>query len=145
MRNPAARFALNFAIYLVFGGGIFAFVAMRDAAGANKPSFASVVIAALCLAVWSGALTTVIEVVVRREPRLGKRAAIAGGLGALSLGGFAAILSLLAWHGLPLGFVAIGVIAGGAMHAARAFARGPERVARSDEDNATSSDAATDA
>jgi hypothetical protein len=122
--NPVRRFALNFVVYLVFGGGIFAFVSMRDVN--ERPSFQSVLVAALCLAVWSGALTTIIEVVTTTEPKQAKRTVIAGVLGACSLGGFATILSLLAWHGLPLGFIAIGVVAGGAMHAARAFSRGKQ-------------------
>lgn len=131
--NPISRFALNFVVYLVFGGGIFAFVSMRDPATAHPP-LSSVVVAAVCLAVWSGALTTIIELVVAsNQPQL-RRTAVAGVLGALSLGGFATILSLLAWQALPLGFVAIGVCAGALMHAARAFSRGQPLIHPPDED-----------
>ncbi len=122
-----ARFTLNFLIYLVFGGGIFAFVAMRGPADA-RPGFSTVAVAALVLAAWSGGLTTLIETVVARMPSMGKRAAVAGAVGALSLGGFAVILSWLAWHALSFSFVAVGVVAGAAMHAARAFSRGAPRV-----------------
>lgn len=130
---PFGRFAFNFLVYLVFGGAIFAFVAMR--AAAERPAFSAVVTAALALALWSGTLTTALEVVVARDPQQVRRSAIAAALGALSLGGFGMILSLLAWHAPQYGFVATGVVAGALMHGARAFARGQE-LADDDDDDA---------
>jgi hypothetical protein len=123
LRTPIARFALNFALYLVFGGGMLAFAAMHDATP-ERASTSTVILAALVLALWCGALSTAGEHVnLSAMPQL-RRAVLAGVLGALSLGGFAIILSLLAWHGVPALFVGIGVLAGGLLHGARAFSRG---------------------
>ena len=135
MRTPLARFAINFTVYLVFGGAILAFTAQQPANGEVVP-FAQIAMAALGVALWSGTLTTLIETRVMPLPDASKRALLAGALGALSLGGFATILSSVAWRGPELGFIAIGVVAGGLMQAARAFSLGG-RV-REDDDTARS-------
>jgi hypothetical protein len=133
MRQLIVRFAMNFAAYLVFGGGIFAFAALQSH---QTVDFGNVILAAVLVAFWSGSLTTTSETIARTMPSQAKRAAIAAVLGALSLGGFAALLSLFSsgGHDLRASFVVIGVVAGGAMHAARAFASGP----RVDDDPQTS-------
>jgi hypothetical protein len=120
-----ARLALNFVIYLVFGGGIFAFVALRNTGvDSPPPAIGTIALASVVLALWSGGLTTVIEKRVVNLPKLALRAVLAALLGALSLGGFALILSWVAWKSLPLSFVGLGLVAGGLMHGARAFAKG---------------------
>jgi hypothetical protein len=126
MRHAVVRFALNFTVYLVFGGGILAFTARR---GLEPAPFLTTAVAALGVALWSGSLTTLIEtrVILMAEPL--KRALAAGVVGALSLGGFAAILSVVAWHREELGFIGIGIAAGGLMQAARAFSLGPRAPA----------------
>ena len=125
MRSPLARLAINFTVYLVFGGAILAFVT-RDVAEKTgvAVSFPTILAAALGVALWSGALTTVIETRVMRMPVATTRAGIAALLGAVNLGGFATILSVVAWGGPQLGFIAIGIAAGALMQAARAFSLG---------------------
>ena len=137
--NPFTRFTVNFLVYLVFGGGIFAFVSMQGAG--PRPSFSDVVIAALSLAIWSGSLTTVIELVISKNPNQIRRTLLAGAVGACSLGGFALILSQLAWHQLLPGFIATGFAAGSLMQAARAFSLG----ARAEDAAPPHDDAADDA
>ena len=125
MRNPVARFALNFAVYLVFGGAILAFTAQG---GSPAVPFQHIAWAALAVALWSGSLTTLIETRVNALAAPTKRALIAGLVGGLSLGGFATILSVVAWRGPELGFIALGVVAGALMQAARAFSLGAHRA-----------------
>ncbi len=124
MRTPLVRFALNFTVYLVFGGGILAFTA--QGAPILIP-FADIAIGALGVALWSGTLTTLIEtrVVAIADPL--RRSLTAGLLGGLSLGGFATILSSVAWRSVEPGFIAIGLVAGALMQAARAFSLGSRR------------------
>lgn len=124
MRTPLARFALNFTVYLVFGGAILAFTAQR---GPSPLPFAQIAMAALGVALWSGTLTTLIETRVNAMAEPMQRALTAGLLGGLSLGGFATILSSVAWRGPVLGFIAVGVLAGALMQAARAFSIGTRR------------------
>lgn len=142
MRSPVARFAINFTVYLVFGGAILAFVT-RDVAEKTGAivSFGTILAAALGVALWSGALTTAIETRVMPLPVATKRAGVAAALGALNLGGFAAILSVVAWGSLQLGFVAIGLVAGALMQAARAFSLGG--IARDDDGDGPMRAAAT--
>jgi phosphate/sulfate permease len=123
MRQPILRFAMNFAAYLVFGGGIFAFAAIQaHAIGSSTGDFARVIAAALGVAVWCGALTTSSELVAKRIEARPKRALVAASLGALSLGGFAAALSVISGGAVSTSFIAIGAVVGAAMHGARAFA-----------------------
>lgn len=124
MRHPFVRLALNFTIYLVFGGAILAFTAQR---GPTPVPFGEVLLAAFGVALWSGTLTTAIEtrVVPMADPM--KRAFIAAALGGLSLGGFATILSMVAWRAPAPGFIGIGLVAGALMQGARAFSVGRRR------------------
>lgn len=135
-----SRLALNLAVYFVLGGGVLSFVGLRGGEGngaARAPvELSHVLLAALAVAVWSGGLTTWNEVVVLKKPRALPRALLAAVVGALSLGGFATILSLVAWGAPAWGFIAIGVAAGGFMQGARAFALG-ERAAVRDATDAT--------
>jgi hypothetical protein len=119
--NGLIRLALNFVVYLVLGGGVLSFVALRSP---EPPTTLNVLLAALAVAAWSGGLTTVNEVIVVRRRRQGQRAALAAAVGALSLGGFASLLSFIAWGAPAWGFIAIGVLAGGLMQGARAFSAG---------------------
>lgn len=133
MRHPVARLLLNFTIYLVFGGAILAFVTNEARAGRT---FAEIVGAAVGVALWSGTLTTLIEtrIIPLKDPaRRSLLAALCGGLG---LGGFAAILSMVAWKAPQPGFIAIGLVAGALMQGARAFSVGgrPRPSAGEDED-----------
>jgi phage shock protein E len=139
MRHPAARLILNFTVYLVFGGAILAFV--TNEARANR-TFAEIVGAALGVALWSGTLTTLIEtrIIPLKDPA--RRSLLAALCGGLSLGGFAAILSMVAWRAPQPGFIAIGLVAGALMQGARAFSAGG-RPRASDEDD--DDDAAADA
>lgn len=115
---------MNFVAYLVFGGGIFAFAAIQaHSLSSSTGDFARVITAALGVAVWCGALTTSSELVAKRIDDRPKRAAIAALLGALSLGGFATALSLMSSGAVATSFIVIGVVAGAAMHGARAFAQ----------------------
>lgn len=120
-RHPITRFLLNFLVYLVFGGAILAFVT-REAKATR--TFAEVVGAAFAVALWSGTLTTLIEtrVVPLADPR--RRSLLAAAVGGLSLGGFASILSVVAWGSPQWGFIAIGLVAGGLMQGARAWSLG---------------------
>jgi hypothetical protein len=120
-----ARFAMNFVVYLVFGGAILAFTAMQ---GPTKAPFLNVVAGALVVAAWSGALTTLIEVRVMPLHDIRRRVGLALAMGALSLGGFATVLSFVAWRELQWGFIAIGVGAGALMQGARAFSLGARPV-----------------
>lgn len=142
--NALARLALNFGVYFVLGGGVLSFVGLRTGAGqgtAEAPAELShILLAALAVAVWSGGLTTWNEVVVLKKPRALPRALLAGLIGALSLGGFATILSLVAWDAPAWGFIGVGLLAGGFMQAARAFALG-ERAGASASDSDSADDA----
>ena len=137
MRSPLVRFALNFIVYLVFGGAILAFTAQRVVPAGGTPAvpFEQIVGAALAVALWSGTLTTLIETRVNAMADPIKRALTAGLLGGLSLGGFATILSSVAWRRPELGFIAIGVAAGALMQAARAFSLGARRGGHDDNDD----------
>lgn len=121
MRHPIARLALNFLVYLVFGGAILAFVTNETKAAR---SLIEILGAALGVALWSGTLTTAIETRVVPMADPARRSLIAALLGGLSLGGFAAILSVVAWSEPQPGFIAIGVVAGALMQGARAFSVG---------------------
>jgi phage shock protein E len=131
MRHPIARLLLNFTVYLVFGGAILAFVTNEARAGRT---FSEIVGAALGVALWSGTLTTLIEtrIIPLRDPA--RRSLLAALCGGLSLGGFAAILSVVAWKSPQPGFIAIGLVAGALMQGARAFSVGG-RPRSSDEDD----------
>ena len=61
----------------------------------------------------------------------------------MSLGGFAAILSTVAWHAPQPGFIAIGLVAGALMQGARAFSAGGRPRARDDDDEDAKGDAVT--
>lgn len=128
MNNGFVRFALNFGIYLVLGGGVLSFVAMRGSQGQAPIDFSSVILAALVVALWSGGLTTVLEVVVMKQENALRRALLAAVVGGLSLSGFGAALSLVAWRAPSWSFIGIGFVAGAMMQAARAFSRGQRPV-----------------
>lgn len=134
MRHPVARLLLNFTVYLVFGGAILAFVTNEARAGRT---FAEIVGAAIGVALWSGTLTTLIEtrIIPLQDPA--RRSLLAALCGGLSLGGFAAILSMVAWKSPQPGFIAIGLVAGALMQGARAFSVGGRPRAADDEDDDT--------
>lgn len=136
MRHPFARLALNFLVYLVFGGAILAFVTNETKAGR---SLTEIMGAAFGVALWSGTLTTAIETRVLPMADPARRSLIAALLGGLSLGGFAAILSVVAWAAPQPGFIAIGLVAGALMQGARAFSVGG-RPRASDGDSSDSGD-----
>src|SRR5688572_13864874 len=131
MKHPVARLLLNFTVYLVFGGAILAFVTNEARAGRT---FGEIVGAALGVALWSGTLTTLIEtrIIPLRDPA--RRSLLAAACGGLSLGGFAAILSVVAWKSPQPGFIAIGLVAGALMQGARAFSMGGRPRADEDDD-----------
>lgn len=137
MRHPVARLLLNFTIYLVFGGAILAFV--TNEAHANR-SLGEIIGAALGVALWSGTLTTLIETRIVPLPDPARRTLLAALCGGLSLGGFAAILSMVAWQAPQPGFIAIGLIAGALMQGARAFSAGGRPRSRDDDDDAKGDD-----
>lgn len=135
LRHPVARLLLNVTVYLVFGGAILAFVSNEARAGRT---FGEVVGAAIGVALWSGTLTTLIETRIIPLPDPARRSLLAALCGALSLGGFAAILSMVAWKSPQPGFIAIGLVAGALMQGARAFSVGGRPRARDEDDDADS-------
>jgi phage shock protein E len=141
MRHPLVRLLLNFTVYLVFGGAILAFVTNEARSGRT---FAEVVGAAIGVALWSGTLTTLIEtrIIPLRDPA--RRSLLAALCGGLSLGGFAAILSVVAWKSPQAGFIAIGLVAGALMQGARAFSVGGRPRANDDDDTDADADADDD-
>ncbi len=116
------RFLVNVALYAVFGGGLFAFAAMR---GGGAVSFVELVIAVAGVALWSGGLTTAIERVVPRLPAMSTRVLAGATLGAASLGGFALALSLVVWHRPVPQLLVLATVVGALMQAARTFAARP--------------------
>lgn len=116
------RFLLNVAMYAVFGGGLFAFAAMR---GDRQVDALEVAVAVAAVALWSGGLTTAIERFVPRLPAASTRVLAGAVLGALSLGGFAVALSLVVWRQPVPQLIALATVAGALMQAARTFAARP--------------------
>ncbi|MBI1948333.1 MAG: rhodanese-like domain-containing protein [Deltaproteobacteria bacterium] len=116
------RFLINVAMYAVFGGGLFAFAAMR---GGREVAAAELAIAVAVVALWCGGLTTAIERVVPRLPKLSTRLLAGATLGAASLGGFALALGLAVWQRPVPQLIALATTVGALMQAARTFAARP--------------------
>lgn len=116
------RFVLNVAMYAVFGGGLFAFAAMRS----GRPvAYGEVLGAVALVALWSGGITSAIERWVPRLPAMSSRVLAGAALGALSLGGFALALSWVVWRAPVPALVALATLAGAIMQGARTFAARP--------------------
>jgi phage shock protein E len=113
------RFLINVAMYAVFGGGLFAFAAMR---GAHPVAAGEVALAVAGVALWSGGLTTLVERLVPRLPAMSTRVLAGAVLGALSLGGFALALGIVVWRTPAPQLIALATLAGALMQAARTFA-----------------------
>ena len=113
------RFLINVAMYAVFGGGLFAFAALR---GGRTVAVAELVLAVAVVALWCGGLTTAIERWVPRLPAMSTRVLAGATLGAASLGGFALALSLAVWQRPVPQLVGLATALGAIMQAARTFA-----------------------
>lgn len=116
------RFLINVATYAVFGGGLFAFAAMR---GARPVAPGEIALAVAAVALWSGGLTTLIERLVPRLPAMSTRVLAGAVLGALSLGGFALALGVVVWRTPSPKLIALATLVGALMQAARTFAARP--------------------
>ncbi len=113
------RFIINTAVYIVLGFAMFALTGLL----AGKP-WLQVGVTVVGAALWSGTLTTLLELWAYRKSDASDRVAWGALLGALSVGGFTAALSQLAWGHLDPVLVPVGALLGGAMQGARAFASG---------------------
>lgn len=116
------RFLINVAMYAVFGGGLFAFAALR---GGRTVAVPELVIAVAAVALWCGGLTTAIERVVPTLPAMSMRLLASAAMGAASLGGFALALSLAVWQRPVPQLVGLAMALGALMQAARTFAVRP--------------------
>lgn len=110
---------LRVAAYAVLGFAMFAATGMQS--GRDPLVVAAAVFGAAC---WSGGVTTFLERVAYKKKDATERVAWGALGGALSVGGFAGALSLLAWGHIDVVLVPVGALLGGVMQAARAFSLG---------------------
>jgi hypothetical protein len=122
------RFAVNAALYAVLAGLIGILGRSGDADQTR------VVAAVVGGGLWGGLWSTLLQLrVARLEPKAA-RAAVALVVGALNLGGIAAVIG---WSGRGLDptFIGIAAIFGGLMQAARALSRPADQDDGDDEDD----------